>query len=55
VVILAARVVELQALDVDWPAGEDVVAAAVVEVQVGVDRYLFTSRLLRPGQARVLV
>src|SRR6476620_5976670 len=37
VVVLAARVVELPALDVDRPAGEEVVAAAVVEVQVGVD------------------
>jgi hypothetical protein len=37
VVLLAARVVELPTLDVDWPAGEEVVAAAVVEVQVGVD------------------
>ncbi len=36
-VILAARVVELPALDVDRPAGEEVVAAAVVGVQVGVD------------------
>ena len=33
----AARVVELPALDVDRPAGEEVVAAAVVEVQVSVD------------------
>ena len=37
VVVLVARVVELLALDVDRPAGEEVVAAAVVEVQVGVD------------------
>src|SRR6185436_5715265 len=37
VVDLAARVVELPALDVDRPAGEEVVAAAVVEVQVRVD------------------
>ena len=37
VVVLAARVVELPALDVDRPAGEEVVAAAVVEVQVCVD------------------
>src|SRR6266550_4277232 len=37
VVVLAARVVELPALDVDRPAGEEVVAAAVVEVQMGVD------------------
>ena len=37
VVVLAARVVELPALDVDRPAGEQVVAAAVVEVQVRVD------------------
>src|SRR3954447_16379530 len=37
VVVLAARVVELPALDVDRPAGEEVVAAAVVEVQVRVD------------------
>jgi hypothetical protein len=36
VVVLAARVVELPALDVDRPAGEEVVAAAVVEVQVRV-------------------
>lgn len=32
-----ARLVELAALDVDRPAGEEVVAAAVVEVQVCVD------------------
>src|SRR5438105_12696632 len=32
VVVLAARVVELPTLDVDRPAGEEVVAAAVVEV-----------------------
>src|SRR5438034_4156350 len=37
VVVLAARVVELPTLDVDRPAGEEVVAAAVVEVQVRVD------------------
>jgi hypothetical protein len=37
VVILAARVVELPALNIDRPAGEEVVAAAVVEVQVRVD------------------
>ena len=37
VVVLVARVVELPTLDVDRPAGEEVVAAAVVEVQVGVD------------------
>ena len=37
VVLLAARVVELPTLDVDRPAGEEVVAAAVVEVQVCVD------------------
>ena len=37
VVVLAARVVELPTLDVDRLAGEEVVAAAVVEVQVGVD------------------
>ena len=37
VVVLAARVVELLALDVDRLAGEEVVAAAVVEVQVRVD------------------
>ena len=37
VVVLAARVVELLPLDVDRPAREEVVAAAVVEVQVGVD------------------
>jgi hypothetical protein len=37
VVVLAARVVELPALDVDRPAGEEVVAAAMVEVQVRVD------------------
>jgi hypothetical protein len=37
VVVLAARVVELPALHIDRPAGEEVVAAAVVEVQVGVD------------------
>jgi hypothetical protein len=33
VVVLVARVVELPTLDVDRPAGEEVVAAAVVEVQ----------------------
>src|SRR5215208_6680043 len=37
VVVLGARVVELPTLDVDRPAGEEVVAAAVVEVQVCVD------------------
>ena len=37
VVVLAARVVELPTLDVDRPAGEEVVAAAVIRVQVGVD------------------
>jgi hypothetical protein len=37
VVVLAASVVELPTLDVDGLAGEEVVAAAVVEVQVGVD------------------
>src|SRR3954463_6943460 len=37
VVVLAVRVVELATLDVDRPAGEKVVAAAVVEVQVCVD------------------
>ena len=37
VVVLAARIVELPALDVDRPAGEEVVAAAVVGVQVRVD------------------
>ena len=37
VVVLAASVVELPTLDVDRPAGEEVVAAAVVEVQVCVD------------------
>src|SRR5688572_32275054 len=37
VVVLTTRVVELPALDVDRPAGEEVVAAAVVEVQVRVD------------------
>jgi hypothetical protein len=34
VVVLVARVVEIPTLDVDWPAGEEVVAAAVVEVQL---------------------
>ena len=34
VVVLRARVLELLPLDVDRPAGEEVVAAAVVEVQV---------------------
>jgi hypothetical protein len=34
VVVLVARVVEFSTLDVDRPAGEEVVAAAVVEVQV---------------------
>src|SRR3712207_4652123 len=33
VVVLAVRVVELQTLDVDRPAGEEVVATTVVEVQ----------------------
>ena len=37
VVVLAARFVELPALDVDRPAGEEVVAPAVVEMQVRVD------------------
>src|SRR5215207_11676480 len=37
VAVLAARVVELPTLDVDRPAAEEVVAAAVVEVQVCVD------------------
>ena len=37
VVVLAARVVELLTLDVDRLAGEEVVAAAVVGVQVCVD------------------
>src|SRR5512143_3392848 len=37
VVVLAARVVELPTLDVDRPAGEEVVATTVVEVQVCVD------------------
>jgi hypothetical protein len=37
VVVLGARVVELPTLDVGRPAGEEVVAAAVVEVQVCVD------------------
>src|SRR4051794_16401217 len=37
VVLLAARVVELPTLDVDRLAGKEVVAAAVVEVQVGAD------------------
>src|SRR5215217_1470747 len=37
VVVLASRVVQLATLDVDRPAGEEMVAAAVVEVQVCVD------------------
>src|SRR5207247_7472876 len=37
VVVRVARVVELLTLDVDRPAAEKVVAAAVVEVQVCVD------------------
>jgi hypothetical protein len=37
VVVLGARVVELLTLDVERLAGEEVVATAVVEVQVGVD------------------
>jgi hypothetical protein len=37
VVVLVARVVELPTLDIDRPAGEEVVAAAVIEVQVCVD------------------
>jgi hypothetical protein len=40
VVVLAARVVELPTLDVDRLAGEEVVAAAVVEVQVCVDDHV---------------
>src|SRR4051812_24213086 len=37
VVVLRARVLELLSLNVDWASGEQVVAAAVVEVQVRVD------------------
>jgi hypothetical protein len=37
VVVLGARVLELLPLNVDRPSGEEVVAAAVVEVQVRVD------------------
>jgi hypothetical protein len=37
VVLLAAGVVEFSSLDVDRSSGEEVVAAAVVEVQVSVD------------------
>ena len=37
VVVVAARVVELPTLDVDRPGGEEVVAAAVVGMQVRVD------------------
>src|SRR6185436_4108662 len=37
VVVLAARIVELPTLDMDRLAGEEVVAAAVVEVQMCVD------------------
>ena len=37
VVVLAASVVELPTLDVDRPAGEEVVAAAMVAVQMCVD------------------
>jgi hypothetical protein len=37
VVVLAMRVVELPTLDVDRPAGEEVVATTVVEVQMCVD------------------
>src|SRR5512142_2249493 len=37
VVVLAARLVELQTLNVDRPAGEEVVATTMVEVQVCVD------------------
>src|SRR5215207_5967599 len=37
VVVLAARVVEFQTLDVDRLAGEEVIATTVVEVQVCVD------------------
>jgi hypothetical protein len=45
VVVLAARVVELSALDADRPAGEEVVAAAVVEVQVRVDNDVDTGEI----------
>ena len=37
VVVVAERVVELPALNIDRPAGEQMVAAAVVEVQMRVD------------------
>jgi len=37
VVVLVARVAELPTLDIDRPASEEVVAAAVVEVEVCVD------------------
>ncbi len=37
VIVPAACVVELQALDIGRPAGEEMVAAAVVEVEMGVD------------------
>ena len=37
VVVLVARVIEFPTLDIDWLAGEEMVATTVVEVQVGVD------------------
>src|SRR5512142_1691806 len=37
VVVLAARIVELLTLDIDWLAGEELVATTVIEVQVCVD------------------
>src|SRR5215212_562287 len=40
VVVLAARVLELPTLDVDRPAGEEVIAAAVIGVQVCVDDHV---------------
>jgi hypothetical protein len=45
VVVLAARVVELLTLDVDRPAGEQVVAAAVVDVQVRVDDHVYAGEI----------
>jgi hypothetical protein len=47
--VLAPRVVELPALDVDRLAGEEVVAAAMVEVEVGVDDDLDARRVEAPS------
>ncbi len=59
VVLLAARVLKLLALDVDRLAREEVVAATVVEVQVGVDDDIDAGEvevlLAERGQARIHV